>query len=338
MRTISMNDELFRTIQKTQLGSTTIFEDQDGFINAAKFCKKFGARIGDWKCLAKTKALITSICDELGLDEDTIMYCIKGGSHQETWGTYVPPAFIISISYWISPTFGAKIVAWIEEWKLSGNNQERYHQAIASMIPYQSNHTEAEIRDSLAARLPNSRTEVPVGSRRIDLLTDHLLVEIKNDDWMKAIGQLDVYGDGYPEHEKVLYLFGSLTELDEITRLCHAREISVVTTWQEVVALNRNDMDVLVVVSHRGSEDYYTHSLLSNKRRSSQVALARLRKTFPMCQVVIRIRCLNASKLWTDYLKQSSARLILDDSNRSFDLTKRYTEKKMLRDLIAARG
>ena len=53
--------------------------------------------------------------------------------------------------------------------------------------------------------------EVEVGSRygKIDLLTEDSIIEVKRyKSWKHALGQVLVYGIDYPNHKKVLYLYG----------------------------------------------------------------------------------------------------------------------------------
>lgn len=54
--------------------------------------------------------------------------------------------------------------------------------------------------------------EVEVGSRygKIDLLTEDSIIEVKRyKSWKHALGQLLVYSIDYPNHKKMLYLYGS---------------------------------------------------------------------------------------------------------------------------------
>ena len=54
--------------------------------------------------------------------------------------------------------------------------------------------------------------EVEVGSRygKIDILTDSEIIEVKRyKTWKHALGQVLVYGIDYPNHKKVLYLYGT---------------------------------------------------------------------------------------------------------------------------------
>lgn len=75
------------------------------------------------------------------------------------------------------------------------------------------------------------QTEVltPVG--RIDLLTDKELIEVKDaKNWKAAIGQIISYGKYYPDHHKVLYLYGDIseTQFSLISETCESQDIFVV--------------------------------------------------------------------------------------------------------------
>lgn len=53
--------------------------------------------------------------------------------------------------------------------------------------------------------------EIEVGSKygKIDLLTKDKIIEVKRyKSWKHALGQVLVYGIDYPNHKKVLYLYG----------------------------------------------------------------------------------------------------------------------------------
>jgi len=61
------------------------------------------------------------------------------------------------------------------------------------------------------------QTEVNTPTGKIDLLTDSLLIEIKEfANWKTGIGQLFAYGYFYPSHKKVLYFYGRLGDYFKI--------------------------------------------------------------------------------------------------------------------------
>ena len=67
---------------------------------------------------------------------------------------------------------------------------------------------EAYYRDKLARSL-NAKTEVVIPGGRIDILSDSQIIEVKHiRNWKAALGQIIVYGDYYPHHQKRIHLFG----------------------------------------------------------------------------------------------------------------------------------
>lgn len=70
---------------------------------------------------------------------------------------------------------------------------------------------ECFVRDSLH-ELMGGRKEVKTPYGAIDLLTDSTLYEVKKvEGWKGAIGQALMYSEFYPNHNRVVYLFGSDT-------------------------------------------------------------------------------------------------------------------------------
>lgn len=77
------------------------------------------------------------------------------------------------------------------------------------------------------------KTEVCTPAGRIDILTSTQIVEVKHvKSWKSALGQIEVYGDYYPNHEKRLHLFGPchFSLLETIKKHCRKRCIEV--SWQ----------------------------------------------------------------------------------------------------------
>ena len=80
--------------------------------------------------------------------------------------------------------------------------------------------------------------QTPLG--RIDLLTENKVIEIKEAKaWKSAIGQLLAYGQFYPDHEKVLYLFGDISSINisDVKYILSAIDISLdVTYLQDLIS------------------------------------------------------------------------------------------------------
>ena len=93
---------------------------------------------------------------------------------------------------------------------------------------------ESYYRDKLAKSL-NGRTEVKVPSGRIDILTSNQIIEVKHiKRWKDAVGQITIYGDSYPNHQKRIHLFGVENNSSKILLIkeqCQKRNI--IATFEE---------------------------------------------------------------------------------------------------------
>jgi hypothetical protein len=79
---------------------------------------------------------------------------------------------------------------------------------------------EKEIQTYLHDKL-GGRIEVLCEGDYIDLLTETQIIEIKNiKKWKHALGQILSYSPDYPNHEKVLYLFGTYENTEHIEKTC----------------------------------------------------------------------------------------------------------------------
>ncbi len=87
--------------------------------------------------------------------------------------------------------------------------------------------TEEYYQELVSARLAGRR-EVQTPAGFIDVLTDKYIVEVKAcSDWKHAIGQILVYSEYYPYHEKLLFFFGDYASKELINRHCKLLGISV---------------------------------------------------------------------------------------------------------------
>lgn len=89
---------------------------------------------------------------------------------------------------------------------------------------------EKKVQDMLLLQV-GGQTEVHVPTGRVDILTPFFVIEIKHGrSWMHGIGQLQAYGQYFPERRKILQLFGNIpvnTTVEVIKTTCHAIDIDV---------------------------------------------------------------------------------------------------------------
>jgi hypothetical protein len=93
-------------------------------------------------------------------------------------------------------------------------------------------HSEAWYVKNLQKHLGGS-IEVPIPAGNIDLLTSIELIECKEvKQWKSALGQVLVYGDYYPSHQKRIHIFGDCHE--SFLRMIegHCAKWGVAVTWE----------------------------------------------------------------------------------------------------------
>ena len=67
----------------------------------------------------------------------------------------------------------------------------------------------------------------------IDILTATEVVEVKKiGSWKHAIGQVLVYGDYYPSHQKRIHLYGETQESFLTTIKKHCEKRGILVTWE----------------------------------------------------------------------------------------------------------
>lgn len=95
---------------------------------------------------------------------------------------------------------------------------------------------EKKVQASLVKRIgklanPVIEVNTPVG--KIDILTDHEIIEVKNIlAWKSAVGQILIYGHYYTNHQKRIHLFGQCCSNTKQLIRFHCDEFNIQVTWQ----------------------------------------------------------------------------------------------------------
>jgi hypothetical protein len=213
-----------------------------GFINAAHLCslatKKLGVekKYSKWSSGKHVEKLMSMLAQALDIDALTNYVAIK--KYRLIRGTYIHPAFIPSITSWLLPELAVALAPIFEAWASKGSNRAKYNRAMRDTTSIKCKRiTEADVQADLAL-LINADREVACFAGKIDLLTDKVLIEVKCDhNWIKAIGQLIVYSDDYPKHQKILYLYdlGDRCPRESILRVCASNNILVATNHEQLL-------------------------------------------------------------------------------------------------------
>lgn len=91
---------------------------------------------------------------------------------------------------------------------------------------------ESYYRDKLAKSL-NGQIEVQVPTGRIDILTNNQIIEVKHiKRWKGALGQIIVYGDYYPNHQKRIHLFGENDDAQTLLIVQQCQKQNVIATFE----------------------------------------------------------------------------------------------------------
>lgn len=210
------------------LGEIEVILDDHDRVNVTKMCLLVGKRYSNWYSNLNSKQLLEEVASFLGLPMDVVVNKVKGGIDQTVTGTYVHPIIFTHILSWASPKFSLAAASWIEEWKKVDGNMARFWEQVGKIEAEPQGTPEKHVQDRIAEIL-DGKTEVPVKVGRIDVLTENLLIEVKNaNNWMHGIGQLVTYGYYYPDHVKVLVLFDGEESSDVMD---HCARMGIHVVW-----------------------------------------------------------------------------------------------------------
>ena len=183
----------------------------DGYVNATKLCRSAGKLFGEYHLLKSTRSLLRVLRASIGATADPIHIIKTGPNHLR--GTWVHPRVATHLAMWISPSFAAKVTAWLETAKaLLPAVREEYDAALESLVPCPSDQSEMRIRDRLVVELQGS-PEVAGKYSRIDLVTSSEVIEIKRATKVThALGQVLGHSVAFPHLRRRIHLFGDANE------------------------------------------------------------------------------------------------------------------------------
>jgi hypothetical protein len=172
---------------------TVIMMISNRYINATKLCKQYGKEFKNWIRNEFIKQLIIEVEKEI----NNKSFIIKtGGKNELLRGTYVHD----------------KLMNPIIEFIMKSRNIQR----------------ELNIVDKMNIVLDGQR-EVITPCGRIDILTKEQIIEVKEyKGWKAALGQILVYSNYYPEHQKRIHLFNipkDNIELDIIKEIYYKYDV-----------------------------------------------------------------------------------------------------------------
>jgi hypothetical protein len=214
----------------SKFGDFKMIIDDKGYINATYLCKQGNKRLSTWNENKNSKSITNAVCLELNLDISEIKYSVQGGKIIEIRGTYMHPILMTAICAWCSDEMFVKMCMWVEEWKkYSPNNEIKYWKSVDES-EFTNNNCDEKYVEEILQKVLNGKRQVKTEFGIIDLLTDTQIIEIKTFKlWKHALGQILAYGEEYPNHEKVVYLYNSPqdTNFDNIINICANNNVTL---------------------------------------------------------------------------------------------------------------
>jgi hypothetical protein len=199
------------------------------FINATDLTKASDIKNKVWSHYIENKGkklFLEKLSRAVGIPRKLLVQSITRNCPER--GTWVHPKVAINFAEWISHDFAIKVTDWVLEWAKEEANYKKLMHELANLQANYSDQREREIQLKLKEKL-GAVDEVKTESGRIDLLTEDAVIEIKDiSNWKHALGQVLAYSIHYPDHKRVVYLFGELPDnIDTIARAFQLNNIKL---------------------------------------------------------------------------------------------------------------
>jgi hypothetical protein len=202
---------------------------KDGYLSASRLCEAGGTEWHAYTRSNKNKAFLKHLQAKYP-DQKLVESNIGNAEYRGTW---VHPRVAIHLAQWISSKFAVDVIDWVIEWSAQSKQN-------CSKLMYELSHLEPDEGVDKAEREVQMKLKEELGAMSevqthfcmymqktgyIDLLTDIELIEIKEAAlWKHALGQVLAYGEHYPEHRRVIYLFGDDDTIDiKLVRATYAK-------------------------------------------------------------------------------------------------------------------
>ena len=171
----------------------------DGYIHATAMCKACGKQLGHYFENASTKAFLEALSLDMGILIPKLMI-IRKGKPSHLQGTWVHP----------------EVATHLRQWLSTARVKESTEQTV-----------QKQLNDEIGGKM-----EVSIPPGKIDILTNSQIIEVKLvKNWMKGVGQLMIYGQHFPNHEKRLHLFGKAKNSIKKMIETHCNSLKIKVTW-----------------------------------------------------------------------------------------------------------
>jgi len=191
------NGRIIRQRQDGYFSATVCRED--GYVNLTALARPYNQRVANFLKTKSIRRTLQNLAKELGLEPDQLIDIRQGGI-PELQGTWAHEEIALKFDRWLKKPSSVK--------------------------------AETKVQERLQTTLGGEREVVhPVG--KIDLLTQSEIIEVKEVSvWMKGVGQLMIYGQDYPFHQKRLHVFGVVSTDKKALIENYCTCLSIEVSWE----------------------------------------------------------------------------------------------------------
>lgn len=189
-------------ILKSWNGKSIRFRESDGYGSLTDMANATGKKVNDWLRLKSATEYVQELSSITAIPVDQLIHINESVGLNEERGTYAHLDICDKFLEWCNKTSNSKL--------------------------------ETTIRDSLASQI-NGQIEVSTVCGFVDILTPTEIIEVKSyKNWLKGVGQLMIYGQDFPDHQKRLHLFGKSSENKKLQIISYCTNLNIIVTFDNL--------------------------------------------------------------------------------------------------------
>ena len=298
-----------------KLGELDVIVDKNGYMNGSKLATSAGKKLSNWTQLKSTESFKQTVISMAGIPAIDLEYTVKGGNHQETWGTYMHPELMIKLAMWCSDSYAMLVT------RVMLAHQSRKTRALLAARDAELEDREDTITE-LRAMMARMEAKMEKDSkRRVD-------AERKADTKMEKMDSKLDHVNGKLDTVK-----GQLVQVEG--HLVKAKRTRVLTTGKReyenlllIWKLNQDPDDF------GDNEIPFEYAASRLTEQSLATTMAKKLQEYPRAEIVLEVKGTpSAMALWRYYKKRYGRKIEWEGCN--FYLHTGYTEERMIRDIQA---
>jgi hypothetical protein len=329
------SEHLHDSFWKGEFADLVLIADVDSdCFNAAKLCQLKGKNISHWMALLGTDELIEEVCSMLKIpayvvDDDgkTIMnpkirYVIKGGSHRETWGTYLHIRFLVPLAQWICVKYGSHVTTVMLEIKAKDNVRK---QAMMGAKITKQRVKISTLNDKVQTLIDEGRAARKLGKQQ---LQEARLDAAKKDKQLKTL--MARAGMILDQNDHLVKKVDTVQQELKITK--HRKTVPT--------KHGRDDNQLTILLNGYPDEDldlnwWGNYSVIRANAANTPARIREIREKFPDAIILLQIEYTpNGVMLWKNIMAKIGGKITIHHSE--FDLNDDYTVEELIRDIKQA--